>query len=1151
MSVPSGRPGRDCPMGDPMNLRPRPSVPRGRRNVHRPSLISEPLEPRTLFAAYDAQSLIERFNLPQVIFELSSPSPNAAGFGAAAAALGDVNNDGHDDFAISATGAVNTGGTTTVAGTVFVYSGATGLPIRTLTDNFADFGISLAAMADINGDSVLDLIVGSPRFDDGTSGSLGPKGAAYVYSGATGLLLRTYVGQRPSGEFGTTVAPAGFANNDTIPDVMVGAPNDGSSNQGRLYLMTGADVPANQQIIRFFTGEANGDRFGAAIAPADLQTPAQGADATPDYLVGAPNADAGGIDSGRVYLYRNSDGLLAFTLGGGAGGDHFGASILTIKDSTQATIIVGAPGTDVSVTVQNSGAYQRFAASGAQLGVTTFGPGAGAAFGSTIAAVGDVNDDGVQDFSVASPGVAANAQTMSFYSASNGSVIALSASQLGDFGTAVLAAGDVDNDGIPDVISLVPQSFRVEVLSSFAVVPPAGVTGASDDLSFIFYRDWMAETTVPTYRTAYAFVNGVYKKFSEIPGLFDTDVVFGVNNSDLIAGAVVIPSAVPFVPPSLGDRFIVQNGVRTLIQNAVTQIVGGQLPTYGSFQVAKVGNDGSILYTDDGAGQRSWLFKNGVLTFLWYGNVFDVNSSGAVVGNPFDGGFFVTPVRRDASGAVTQLNGLAAATAIIDSGVVYGVSFNNEDNLQPVRWSNGVVSVLAPASALGQHFFETMRVDANNDGLALVSATYLSGNATPSTFGVFTPSDGLEYLPDVVFGGGSPVPIAMSASGTIVTVAGLDVAVAPEVPWTLVAGSPVTHAATSTQTVTIGLSVLGDIIALTRSASGAWSGAVITLSGGDSADVSSIIAYTDPALDRVFVFIVAGFQAYWSAADDGSQPAPLPSAAQTSWTSIISNTSLFITSSNTVTLAGTDLNGNLVIYFQNHQFNASDIRNWSYRNLTTQDVEAGGQTFVPVSGGLTSFATTWGGQNIAYLDETGDVYTVWWAPGQTLWHLDNLSDIAGAPAITGPLSPLTTPWNGLNVIGTDPQGFLVTIWWAPDTVWQYARFIDSPDVPKLDSTSITTFTTPWNAMSIVGRDLDTGLTIAYWWVPGFTSWRADELLTPSRPAGVVTTGRFSGGMVGSSQVLFAREASTGHFTEIFWLPGGTTWDVADLTVLVA
>ena len=131
MSVPSGRPGRDCPMGDPMNLRPRPSVPRGRRNVHRPSLISEPLEPRTLFAAYDAQSLIERFNLPQVIFELSSPSPNAAGFGAAAAALGDVNNDGHDDFAISATGAVNTGGTTTVAGTVFVYSGATGLPRAT------------------------------------------------------------------------------------------------------------------------------------------------------------------------------------------------------------------------------------------------------------------------------------------------------------------------------------------------------------------------------------------------------------------------------------------------------------------------------------------------------------------------------------------------------------------------------------------------------------------------------------------------------------------------------------------------------------------------------------------------------------------------------------------------------------------------------------------------------------------------------------------------------------------------------------------------------------------------------------------------------------------------------------------------------------
>ncbi|MCZ6602929.1 MAG: integrin alpha, partial [Planctomycetota bacterium] len=106
----------------------------------------------------------------------------------------------------------------------------------------ADFGWSVAWAGDVDGNTYPDIIVGAPRF----TGLSIDHGKAYVYlGGPAGLATSpswTSVGDGQAGAlYGFSVASAGDVNNDTYPDIIVGAPgfDGGSPGTGKVYVYLG------------------------------------------------------------------------------------------------------------------------------------------------------------------------------------------------------------------------------------------------------------------------------------------------------------------------------------------------------------------------------------------------------------------------------------------------------------------------------------------------------------------------------------------------------------------------------------------------------------------------------------------------------------------------------------------------------------------------------------------------------------------------------------------------------------------------------------------------------------------------------------------------------------------------------------------------
>ena len=102
----------------------------------------------------------------------------------------------------------------------------------------AQFGRVLAGVGDIDGDGVPDLAVGAP--DEDVNGRV-EQGQAYVFSGATGVLLRTLRAPmaQTGAAFGAALVGLGDINGDGVPDLAVGAPFqevDGQDVQGEVFV---------------------------------------------------------------------------------------------------------------------------------------------------------------------------------------------------------------------------------------------------------------------------------------------------------------------------------------------------------------------------------------------------------------------------------------------------------------------------------------------------------------------------------------------------------------------------------------------------------------------------------------------------------------------------------------------------------------------------------------------------------------------------------------------------------------------------------------------------------------------------------------------------------------------------------------------------
>ena len=301
-----------------------------------------------------------------------------------------------------------------------------------------DFGASLAAVGDLDGDGDPELLVGAPDDDEAGDNA----GACWLLSlasdgtvtnqikyttGSGGFTNMLDVGDN----FGWSVEAVGDLDGDRTVDLAVGAPDDddGEKNAGAvwvLFLNPDGSVKAESKISSSGGGLGGsldvGDHFGSSLTLlGDI-----GGDGSPEIVVGSPNDDDGGENTGAVYvLSLNAGGQVVAeqkisALSGGFGGaldigDHFGSAVASMGDHDGdgvADVAVGSPGDDdggenagaLYVLLLDAGGLSQAdtkiaTGSGGFTGVL----GIGGDFGHSIANVGDRNGDGFADLATGTP----------------------------------------------------------------------------------------------------------------------------------------------------------------------------------------------------------------------------------------------------------------------------------------------------------------------------------------------------------------------------------------------------------------------------------------------------------------------------------------------------------------------------------------------------------------------------------------------------------------------------------------------------------------------------------------------------------------------------------------------------------------------------
>ena len=302
------------------------------------------------------------------------------------AVIGDINNDGLDDFAIGTPGVA--------AGGAYVLFGSSGefdatFALETITPNRGfriegidtnDFaGASISGVGDVNGDGVADFIIGAPQ----RAGSIG---TSYVIFGqdnaafGTSLALASLDGSngfRLDGvstfdHNGRAVSAAGDVNGDGYSDFVLGA-NEAPSygiGFGSSYVVFGdgdsvlrsVDLTALDGNEGFrIDGAADGENAGSAVSAGDIN-----GDGYSDLLIGAPYAGGPGLgQAGVTYVVFG---------GAAAGGDPLDLAAITPSQ-----------------------------------GFRIDGLGAGNLLGASLSATGDINGDGIADLVLGATNVAAGA----------------------------------------------------------------------------------------------------------------------------------------------------------------------------------------------------------------------------------------------------------------------------------------------------------------------------------------------------------------------------------------------------------------------------------------------------------------------------------------------------------------------------------------------------------------------------------------------------------------------------------------------------------------------------------------------------------------------------------------------------------------------
>jgi hypothetical protein len=1117
----------------------------------------ESLEPRLLFSLYGYQSVIDHLGLTDPVHDLAAPDDGSQGFGAAVAGLGDIDGDGYADFAVAAPG-TDSASAFGVPGRVFIYSGHDAHLIRTLTDNLGGFGVSLANVGDVNNDGVPDLLVGSPWLDATDDDTSNPTGGVYVYSGSDGSLIRMFTGDTERGEFGRVVVRAEDINEDGVAEMVIGAPAAGGDEAGRVYVFSGGDG----SLLHTLNGETAGDRFGAAIATA----PAGALQAEVDAYVAVGAPDWGAGHNGRVFTY-GTDGVLLYTLDGGSAEGHFGAALATQRYVTaildEYLLYVGIPGADTS-SLEDTGAIRYFRLGDGQLQSQFFGDAAGDRLGGVLTNVGDMNADGSDDLMTAAHsggGLSARYLITGMFGLNFQATppIGPHDSAVPVLGAGFGAAGDVNGDGFPDLISG-DGAGRVTVVSSIAIGEEVVIEGASPDL-----RNFWAQNA----NRQFVVLDGQVLAYSVVTGLIARQVGSNPQPYSQIQ-AILNDGTIVFNNAPSRALMVLADGTVTPLEMLVTSVVGGETPDFGTLSVVKAGSGGHLLLTDDA--ERVWMYFDGVLTFVWRGTGNDINATGAVAGMERQEDSSLKAALWIPGSAPVLLTGLDSAGAINDDNVVVGMLSGTGSFLNPghlATWNDGMVTDLAAGpdvstTTIAAHWvyrgFDT-------DGRVLVDVV-TNGYRSPDTYTayLYDPEDGLRPLSEAVvaFPDGwatsmtrypylrvpatalGPADQILASSALLTVVDAHDAIVFRN-------GSPTATLSTAVGQFVAGINAFNGLEVFLNVGTSGWTarrlGNVI-----EDVEHASIALFLDRDPTNVYVALAADGEVRVFALLPMAPGLPTEVILSTppGRTPIVRGMTTFTNEQGVVHLAGIDANDDVVIYYRQPQFNTLTTNGWSFNNLTDDHLQPQGLTLPVLVGSLTAFSTTWSGMNINGLDAEGHVHTVWWAPGMTLWYTNDLTAETGTSALHGQLTSYATAWGTLHMTGLNDDGDVTTVWWAPGFGPDWRADVLVPGGTALAADSLTSYVTPWGGLNIAGRDAATGRVVVYWWSPESNRWQAETLSLRDGVESPELRGALSASVSTDGVMAIGAADAAGNVQRFSWRPGDNNlWTLEDLTGIVS
>ena len=384
--------------------------------------------------------------------------------GRSVSSAGDINDDGVDDVILGAPGSISNqnvlsgnsfvvfGGTGTASGGSLNLSdldGVNGFVINGI-DRYDRSGESVSSAGDINGDGVDDVIIGAPDADPSGANSAGDSyvvfggrdvgsGGSLNLSGLDGVDGFVINGPDEYNYSGESVSGVGDINGDGVDDVIIAARNYGLRTASKSYVVFGGNNVGRggslnlssldgvngfviNAIVQFESsrlsvssaGDINGDGVNDVIIGDRLASPNGVIYAGESYVVFG-GADVG---SGGSLNVSDLDGVNGFAIGGIDQYDQSGISVSGAGDINGdgfADVIIGSsesdeynPGAGTSYVVfggasfVDSGSVDLSSLDGDN-GFVINGINLYESFGSSVSSAGDINSDGIADIIIGAP----------------------------------------------------------------------------------------------------------------------------------------------------------------------------------------------------------------------------------------------------------------------------------------------------------------------------------------------------------------------------------------------------------------------------------------------------------------------------------------------------------------------------------------------------------------------------------------------------------------------------------------------------------------------------------------------------------------------------------------------------------------------------